>query len=862
MHLDADNDINLLASRNASEQHSTNASSGSSVGVSLAPGSVTPTASYNRGRGHADGEDITWTETRISATHQLTIDSGNDTTLRGAIAEANQIVTDIGGDLHIESQQDTSTYRDSQRGYGISLNGGSSDSSNANSDITDGGIGLNVTRQQVESTYASVNEQSGLYAGDGGFQINVQGHTQLDGAVITSSQIAIDEGRNTFTTGTLATTDIHNHSDFEAQSLGLGLNYSNETDRQGNQSGYHGFNAQVPIVMNAEDSDASITRSGISQAAVTFTGNDEQNTQSEQQLASIDRSLVTGDDTSGHIENLYNEDTQAQIDARFQITQTLIQETNSFLAHRARETDQAEQELERQQARPEQLRDETRIAQALETIEANQTWQMGGTGRILLTALGGAASSNVMGSTQQFLQSATVNVIQSYATQEIKDWVDNHLEEGALRETTRAALHGILACTGATAQNADCGSAALGASASVIISNLIAAAEDDDLTEEERQAVSNIVGNIVGAVSTALGDDAQIATLAARIESENNSLLNSRAAVSRCVAENLSLRYCGGERLAELIVEDFEQNERIRELVKENLENEVVGMYEQAVKLPDTVATIIQNPELLGQILEQLPEATKKAVIQLVTQFYADLGSHAQGTFSTTEEAYESQAQAEARLIATMIGIVVGAGVTKIAVKGGLVVIRGLRGNRRDGPESDKPENEKPENDEPDKDRPEDESDQEYSQDRNDDTSSDTMPERETVTDSNASRLGKNPQFFKTETTWKASGNGTGNTYKVYQQEIDWGLEVKPGVTNLDLAKAGRSPFIKKDGKLEQIQLHHSQQNANGPLFELSRKSHLDTKSGQGREAVHPYGNQPNPDFPVDRTLFKKEVPQ
>ena len=81
VHLDADNDINLLASRNASEQHSTNASSGSSVGVSLAPGSVTPTASYNRGRGHADGEDITWTETRISAQNQLTLDSRNDTTL-------------------------------------------------------------------------------------------------------------------------------------------------------------------------------------------------------------------------------------------------------------------------------------------------------------------------------------------------------------------------------------------------------------------------------------------------------------------------------------------------------------------------------------------------------------------------------------------------------------------------------------------------------------------------------------------------------------------------------------------------------------------------------------------------------------
>ncbi len=53
-----------------------------------------------------------------------------------------------------------------------------------------------------------------------------------------------------------------------------------------------------------------------------------------------------------------------------------------------------------------------------------------------------------------------------------------------------------------------------------------------------------------------------------------------------------------------------------------------------------------------------------------------------------------------------------------------------------------------------------------------------------------------------------------------------------------------------------------ARQNANGSLYELSRKSHLKTKSGQGREAVHPYGNQPHPDFPVNRALFKKEVPQ
>ncbi len=120
---------------------------------------------------------------------------------------------------------------------------------------------------------------------------------------------------------------------------------------------------------------------------------------------------------------------------------------------------------------------------------------------------------------------------------------------------------------------------------------------------------------------------------------------------------------------------------------------------------------------------------------------------------------------------------------------------------------------------------------------------------------------GKNPKFFKTESTWKASGKGTGNEYKVFQQDIDWNLEHK-GMSNLDRAKEGGAPYIMKDGVPQQLQLHHSRQNGKGPLFELSRKTHLTTLKGKGREAVHPYGHNQHPDAPVDRELFKKEVPQ
>ena len=70
--------------------------------------------------------------------------------------------------------------------------------------------------------------------------------------------------------------------------------------------------------------------------------------------------------------------------------------------------------------------------------------------------------------------------------------------------------------------------------------------------------------------------------------------------------------------------------------------------------------------------------------------------------------------------------------------------------------------------------------------------------------------------------------------------------------------------------------MHHSRQNAEGPLFELSSSTHK-VKTGQGGEALHPYktklgrelngeGSGPNnsahPDKPVDRAKFDKDRAQ
>ncbi|MFU2055628.1 hypothetical protein ACLRAA_12045, partial [Gallibacterium anatis] len=64
--------------------------------------------------------------------------------------------------------------------------------------------------------YASVQEQSGLFAGDEGYQVNVRQHTDLTGGLITSTAQAEADGKNSFSTGTLSHSDIQNYSNYSA----------------------------------------------------------------------------------------------------------------------------------------------------------------------------------------------------------------------------------------------------------------------------------------------------------------------------------------------------------------------------------------------------------------------------------------------------------------------------------------------------------------------------------------------------------------------------------------------------------------------------------------------------------------------
>lgn len=76
--------------------------------------------------------------------------------------------------------------------------------------------------------------------------------------------------------------------------------------------------------------------------------------------------------------------------------------------------------------------------------------------------------------------------------------------------------------------------------------------------------------------------------------------------------------------------------------------------------------------------------------------------------------------------------------------------------------------------------------------------------------------------------------------------------------TNADLMANGRAPHVLKNGKYEPIELHHSRQKGKGTISEISYPTHK-TKKDKGGNALHPYGNNKHPDYPVNRPMFDKD---
>ena len=165
-------------------------------------------------------------------------------------------LTNVGGNLSIASIQDTSTYLGQQSSSGGSISVGLSAPSI--------GGGISAGRASANTNYQSVNQQSGIQAGDGGFQVNVKGSTTLTGAVIASTQAAVDSGVNRFASDKLTLVDLQNTSNSQTSASQVGVGYATGIQASANPN----LSAGKPNASLGYDSSSShassTTRSGIS----------------------------------------------------------------------------------------------------------------------------------------------------------------------------------------------------------------------------------------------------------------------------------------------------------------------------------------------------------------------------------------------------------------------------------------------------------------------------------------------------------------------------------------------------------------------------------------------------------------------
>ena len=248
--------------------------------------------------------------------------------------------------------------------------------------------GGSFNKSKINADHASVNEQAGIYSGDEGYDINVNKHTDLKGALITSTQKAEEDGKNHFSTGSLTHSDIENHSNYSGSSFGVSGSVSanfetpfgengaaqstkQATDKDGNllytdkngnttvnSKGVDGKENTKKLAEGKEslqfsygmgygkdsDSQSSTTKSGINTQNITIKDEAEQLKRTgktvQEEITAIKTEITTesAQSQSGKLENRFNkDDVQKELDFQREVTEKFgpnVAEAGSLLANK------------------------------------------------------------------------------------------------------------------------------------------------------------------------------------------------------------------------------------------------------------------------------------------------------------------------------------------------------------------------------------------------------------------------------------------------------------------------------------------------------------------------------------------------
>ncbi|MGN2457811.1 hemagglutinin repeat-containing protein, partial [Klebsiella electrica] len=530
--LSASRDITLQSAQNTQLLEGKNDSHGGTVGVGIGVGSggwgISVSASANKGKGSESGTGTTHSETTVDAGNRLTLNSGRDTTLTGAQVSGDTIIAGIGRNLTLTSEQDSDRYDSKQQNAsaGGSFTFGS----------MSGSASVNLSQDRMHSNYDSVVEQTGIFAGKGGYDITVGGHTQLDGAVIGSTATA---DKNRLDTGTLGWGDIDNRAGFktEHQSVGFSSGGSIGSQFAGNMAN------GLLTGGNNEGHDSSTTHAAVSEGAIIVRNKDKQ----QQDVANLSRDVEHASQT---LSPIFDKEKEQQ---RLQQSQ-LIGEIGSQVADIARTEGQinainagkaelAKEKINEPGKGASKEAWEKYNAQLAATEGYKAAQQQWGTGSSVQQAIQ-AATAAVQGLAGSDLKAALAGAAAPYVAEIIGHYSN-------LDNAGKVAAHAVVNAALAAAQNQSALAGAAGAATAEIvgiIATQMYGKPASELDETQKQTVSTLATLAAGLAGGLAGDSSASAVSGAQagkttVENNNLALIaRGCAALSPCrnkVAEQL-----------------------------------------------------------------------------------------------------------------------------------------------------------------------------------------------------------------------------------------------------------------------------------------------------------------------------------
>ncbi|EFJ3752560.1 filamentous hemagglutinin N-terminal domain-containing protein [Escherichia coli] len=526
--LDAANDILLSGAANTQKTTGRNSSSGGGVGVSIGAGGngagISVFAGVNAAKGSEKGNGTEWTETTTDSGKTVTINSGRDTVLNGAQVNGNRIIADVGHDLLISSQQDTSKYDSKQTSVaaGGSFTFGS---------MTGSGY-IAASRDKMKNRFDSVAEQTGMFAGDGGFDITVGKHTQLDGAVIASTATP---DKNHLDTGTLGFSDLHNEADYKVSHSGISLSGGGSFgDKfQGNMPG--GMISAGGHSGHAEGT----TQAAVAEGTITIRDRDNQ----KQNLANLSRDPEHANDSISPIFDKEKEQRRLQ-------TVGLISDIGSQVADIARtqgELNALKAAQDKYGPVPADTTEEQRqayLAKLRDTPEYKKEQEKYGTGsdmqrgiQAATAALQGLAGGNLAGA------------LAGASAPELAHLLKSTEKDPAVNAIAHAILGGAVAAMQGNNVAAGAAGAATGELAARAIAGMLyPGVKQSDLSEEQKQTISTLATVSAGLTGGLTGNSTASAAVGAQSGKnavENNYLSNKQ--IDAWSAEMKSCQAKGGD---------------------------------------------------------------------------------------------------------------------------------------------------------------------------------------------------------------------------------------------------------------------------------------------------------------------------